>query len=315
MDTPSCCCASGVRWIRADIEAVLPHAGGYQCNVRRRVGQTFMRLRADEKTVLEGVLAAIKYVGHYYYYYYGAIPKLGPSGCWATRYGGNRRVKHTTWVRVTTIFLRRLASLVNRLLASLSDQIETACLTVFTECSLDAALDEASTASLSISAASAFGFGSHAFSMNPFKVVDALKELLTRIESLVGLGLEDAVAKLKSFELDGDQSASGHADGGRKFTIRAKQAACANGWPSSEGFEEVLESLSRRPPKTADVKKAIVDDLFDVLRSHSGEDPVVVARRHCHRRLCRAHRVVYELLALGLLAEPLHPIAGGAVFQ
>ncbi|KAF4738377.1 hypothetical protein FOZ62_025124 [Perkinsus olseni] len=263
-------------WIQDEIEDILPCVGGQQCNVRERVLQTFNRIRADEKTMLEGALASLTVIGE-------EVRRMTEGGLARVDQEGDDQMQ----------------------------KIEAACSSVAIECSLDAALDEAPTSSLPVSAATAFGFGPDAFSLNPFKVVAVLEEMLTRIEGLSGLELEDAIQKLESFDMDGGHDASDNDSRRKRFAIRAKQSACASGWPSSEGFEKELEELRQLPAKMGDVWKTAVDDLANVLRdsdAHLSEDPAVRARRHVRGRLCRIYRVVYELTASGVLTEPLHPI-------
>ncbi|KAF4706444.1 hypothetical protein FOZ62_014583, partial [Perkinsus olseni] len=264
------------KWIQDEIEDILPRVGGQQCNVRERVLQTCNRIRADEKTMLEGALASLTVIGE-------EVIRVTE--------GGSDRVDQEG--------------------DDLIQEIEAACSRVAIECSLDAALDEAPTSSLPVSAATAFGFGPDAFSPNPFKVVVVLEEMLTRLEGLSGLELEDAIEKLKSFDMDEGHDAPDNDSRQKRFAIRAKQSACASGWPSSEGLEKELEELRQLPAKMGDVWKTAVDDLADALResdAHLSEDPAVRARRHVHGRLCRIYRVVYELTASGVLTEPLHPI-------
>ncbi|KAF4680703.1 hypothetical protein FOZ60_013101 [Perkinsus olseni] len=249
-------------WIQDKIEDILPRVGGQQCNVRERVLQTFIRIRADEKTMLEGALASLTVIGE-------EVRRMTE--------GGSARVDQEG--------------------DCLMQEIEAACSRVVIECSLDAALDEAPTSSLPVSSATAFGFGPDAFSPNPFKVVVVLEEMLTRIEGLSGLELEDAIEKLKSFDMDEGHDASDNDSRRKRFAIRAKQSACASGWPSSEGLEEELEELRQLPAKMGDVWKTAVDDLANALResdAHLSEDPALRARRH--------------LTASGVLTEPLHPI-------
>ncbi|KAF4663213.1 hypothetical protein FOZ61_001839 [Perkinsus olseni] len=263
-------------WIQDEIEDILPRVGGQQCNVRDRVLQTFIRIRADEKTMLEGALASLLVIGE-------EVRRMTE--------GGSDRVDQEG--------------------GCLMQKIEAACSRVVIECPLDAALDEAPTSSLPVSSATAFGFGPDAFSLNPFKVVAVLEEMRTRIEGLSGLKLEDAIEKLKSFDMDEGQYASDNDSRRKRFAIRTKQSACASGWPSSEGFEKELEELRQLPAKMGDVWKTAVDDLANALResaAHSSEDPALRARRHVRGRLCRIYWVVYDLTASGVLTEPLYPI-------
>ncbi|KAF4716539.1 hypothetical protein FOZ62_015041, partial [Perkinsus olseni] len=111
--------------------------------------------------------------------------------------------------------------------------------------------------------------------------------------------------------MDEGQYASDNDSRRKRFAVRAKQSACASGWPSSEGFEKELEEIQQLPAKMGDVWKTAVDDLANALRdsdAHLSEDPALRARRHVRGRLCRIYRVVYELTASGVLTEPLHPI-------
>ncbi|KAF4747405.1 hypothetical protein FOZ63_026957, partial [Perkinsus olseni] len=169
-------------WIQEKIEDILPRVGGQQCNVRERVLQTFIRIRADEKTMLEGALASLTVIGE-------EVRRMTE--------GGSARVDQEG--------------------DCMMQKIQAACSRVVIECSLDAALDEAQTSSLPVSSATAFGFGPDAFSLNPFKVVDVLEEMLTRIEGLSDLELEDAIEKLKSLDMDEGQYASDNDSRRKRF--------------------------------------------------------------------------------------------------
>ncbi|KAF4677523.1 hypothetical protein FOL47_000911 [Perkinsus chesapeaki] len=192
-------------------------------------------------------------------------------------------------------------------LANVPDRlIERAYTDVTVERSLDAALDDPSTSSLPVSAACAFGFGADAFSLNPLKVADALEELASRVDCVSGLRLEDTLEVIKALQCSSTVPGA-ESDRRPKFLIRAKQSACAHGWPSSEGLEEALGEYGSSVPYMDEVWKAVIDDLMKALNEDRGSvstDVIKVAQRHVQGRLRRIHRLIFDLTCHGILDSP-----------